>query len=339
MNISMAALKGRSYSLRRPSSPLERLPVKALIVAAAAASMIVTTAMASAQSGAQPARPVSATAFTIAIPSLHGLRLHRILLPRQSTGGTATPTSTGGGTPTPAPTASPTPTTSPYPDPVNLLQQSLNLFSAVRAVHFQDIYTGDVTNTEHLGINGTGYANCKPSMYAAVNAKDALLGTAQKATAKYDMIEIKGSTWKKNLKGKKHVWTKVKRSKTYVFGQFTIDNPLECPSTSSGGGSGTGNGSGGGSDQLTDLVNLGPATYHGIKTWHLQGTDVSTDAQGNTSQANLEFYISQSHALPYGYRVTIADATQNLTLSFEQYLSQFGKKVTVKAPKVGSRKP
>jgi hypothetical protein len=299
--------------------------MKAFAIAAAAISMIVTASLASAQRGPLATRPASTHAITLAIPSMHGLQVHRVLLPHQST---------GNGTPTP--TASPT--TSPYPDPVNLLDQSLTLYQAIRAVHFQDVYTGDITNTEHLSITGTGYANCTPSMFAAVNAKDALLGTAQKATAKYDMIEKKSTTWKKNLQGKKRVWAKVKRSKTNVFGQFTIDNPLACPTTSSGGGSGTGNGSGG-TDQLTNLVNLGPATYHGVQTWHLQGTDISTDAQGNTSQANLEFYISQSHALPYGYRVTVADASQNLTLVFDQYLWQFGKKVTVPTPKVGSSKP
>jgi len=98
-------------------------------------------------------------------------------------------------------------------------------------------------------------------------------------------------------------------------------------------------GSGGVSDQLKDVVNQGSSTYHGVLTWHVTATDVTTDTQGNTTETPLDFYIGQSQALIYGYKETFNDPANSITLSFEQVLVQFGKKVSVPTPKIGATTP
>lgn len=259
------------------------------------------------------------------IPTTHGIAIHRVLVPMQtSPGGTATTTAT----------PEPTSTVSPYPDPVNLLNNTYSVFGRITNVHFEDIITGDQTNVEHLGIDATGIANCTSQM-ATVKATDSVPGTSQATTRHFKFIQKGKNYWRRQLvnDSSHHQWRKVKASAVAPFG-FSLDNPLACTPSSSGG-----SGSGSGSDVLKDPVNLGPVTYHGVKTWHVQVTEVSTDAQGNSSEAKLEFYISQDHFLPYGYRVTIDDPTQNITLTFEQVLTQFGKKNTIPTPKVGSTKP
>jgi hypothetical protein len=190
---------------------------------------------------------------------------------------------------------------------------------------------GEQTNISKLVLDATGVANCSPATLATVKGTDSVPGTAEKKTYHYKFIQKKKNYWKRQLVNDKthKKWTK-STNNNVTMGLF--DNPLSCTAGSS-------SGSGSGDTALKDLLNLGPVTYHGVSTWHLQGTEVSTDANGNTSNALLEFYVSQDQFLPYGYKVTIDDTTQNVHLVYEQVLTQFGKKVTVPTPKIGSTTP
>jgi len=294
--------------------------VKLVALAAAILSIVLAGALVSTQETRAGTSPH--VTFRLLMPGLQGSGVHRVALPLaapQDNGGT--PTATATGTPQPP---SPTPTTSPYPDPVALLTNAINLYTSIKNIHFSDIYVGTQTGSQPLQVNatGTGVANCTPSDYVKVKGVASIPGTAQRATVKYEMVQRKNTYWKKNLTGKgKHVWKKVTESKTEAFG-FSFDNPLACGATSSGGSGGT--------DTLKDIVNLGPTTYHGQKVWHIQATDVSTDTSGTTTTALLDYWVTQgATTLPVGYKVTIDDATQGISVSLEQVLSQLGKKVKI----------
>jgi hypothetical protein len=86
-------------------------------------------------------------------------------------------------------------------------------------------------------------------------------------------------------------------------------------------------------------VNLGPSKFQGNDVWHVRATDVSVDAQGQTTEQTLDFLIGQKPFLPYVFSVTLNDTQSNTTLVEKQILTKFGKKVQVKAPKVGSTTP
>jgi len=314
--------------------------VKALVLVAAGIMLLMGSTLSSAsnlrhsQSAGLP-HLGQLSAFRVPYANhLHVLWGDRLL----QTGGTATPA-----TPVASPTAVPTGTAvagcSTCPDPVTLLNNTISVYGQITSAHFDLITDGVQTGIEHLHIDATGDANCKgPSMTAHVTGSDVLLGTSQSRKVNEYITQIKNTIYIKPTTGtKKGTWTKSKSQQLQVF-SFPIGNPLLCSATT-GGGSGSGSGSTTTSDQLKDVVNLGGDTFQGIKVWHVRATDVSVDANGQTSQAQLDFFISQDHFLPYKFTVTVADSTQNITVVQSQVLTKFGKKVTVKAPKIGSRTP
>ncbi len=145
---------------------------------------------------------------------------------------------------------------------------------------------------------------------------------------------MKAKTWIK-AKSTQSRWKRAKGN-TYKVVGFTIENPLICPDAAGGDDSGSGSDT---SDQLKDLVNLGPETFQGTAVWHIRATNVSVDPQGQTSEATYDFLIGQKPFLPYVFSVTASDPENSVTLVEKQILTQFGKKVQVKAPKVGSKTP
>lgn len=186
-------------------------------------------------------------------------------------------------------------------------------------------------------------------MSGHIVASDSLEGTQQSRKVNEYFVQIKNTVYTKTMKtsllrflaaakpaAKNGIWAKSKAHRIQVF-SFPVDNPLICPSASSGSGSGS---SGSGTtDQLKNLVDIGADTFQGVAVWHIRGTDVSVDPTGKTSEAQLDFLVSQDHFLPYVFSVTVVDPSQNITVVQKQVLTQFGKKVSVKAPKVGSSKP
>jgi hypothetical protein len=249
-----------------------------------------------------------------------------------------------GGTPTastPVATATapagPTATPNPYPDPVTIFQNAVQKFAALQSTGFEEVTDGEQTGVEKLHIDAKGVATCKgPSLSAHATGTDTLTGTSQSRKANAYFIVIKNKAWVKSS-ATKNVWAKTKVGKVAVF-SFTVDNPLDCPQASSGSGSGSGSGSSG-SQELKGLVNLGPDTFNGVSVWHLQGTGVVTNPDGSSFEEQLDFYISQKDFLLYKFQVKVSDPAHGVTLVQSQILSNLGKKVTIKAPKVGSKKP
>ena len=312
--------------------------MKSIAIVAAAAAVLTSGALGfAAPSKTTHARATYAPSRTYAsfkslaygrVPSFSALWRHTDNVALQ-TGATATPTATPQPTttPTPGPTANPA-----YPDPVTLLNNAITVYSALKSSHFEIVIDGEQTGVEKLHIDVPGDATCKgPSMKGNASASDTLEGTSQSRKLKEKFIQVKTKTFINSTSTKKR-WAQQKGTRFTVF-SFPIDNPLIC-TTDTGG-----TGSGGTTDQLKDLVNLGPSTFQGTAVWHVRATDVTVDAQGQTSEQTLDFLIGQKPYLPYVFSVTVTDPQSNATLVEKQILTKFGKKVQVKAPKVGSTTP
>lgn len=236
-------------------------------------------------------------------------------------------TATPGTTPTPV---TPSPTVSPYPDPQPILQSTLDVYSRVTSAHYDYLTTGNQTGVEQLRVDAAGDATCKgPSLNAHVVGKDTKLVEAQTQTVDARFIVIKNRAFEK-AKATKNKWKAIKVAQVKVFQFITIDQPLICPSSSStSGGSGSG-----GNVSIKDVVNLGPSTFNGKAVWHLRATEVAIDSTGAEQDAQLDFLVSQKGYLPYVFNLTQTDPAHGVTLSQKQTLTKFGKKVTIKAPKV-----
>jgi hypothetical protein len=254
------------------------------------------------------------------------------------TGGSGTPTPA----PTTAPTAAPTPTSGPtYPDPVDLLGTAVQKLSVVNNIGFTLKQVAEQTNVEKISINASGVANCKAE-YVHVTASDKLIGTAQTKKLNYWFEQTLKTYYKKQVVNDSthHKWQKVTAKKTYPFGisAWSVDNPLPCfvPAGSSSSGS-TGDGSGG--SALRNLTNLGPASYAGSNSWHLQATDDGQDSQGNPEHLVLDYYVTQDSTVLVGFKATLTAPSQNITETAEQQFKNPGKKVTIPKIKTGSTKP
>jgi hypothetical protein len=254
-------------------------------------------------------------------------------------GGTGTPTTGPTTTPTTAPT--PTATSNPYPDPVDLLGTAIQKLSAVKTITFTLKQVAEQTNVEKVTINASGVANCKGE-YVHVSGSDNVEGTSQTAKINYWFEQTAKSYFKKQVVNDSthHKWQKVAVKKTYPFGvsAWSVDNPLPCfvPSGSSSSGS---SGSGSGGSALRNLTNLGPSSYSGATTWHLQATDDGQDSQGNPEHLVLDYYVTQSGSVLVGFKATLTAPSQNITETAEQKFKNPGKKVTIPKIKTGSTKP
>ncbi len=271
------------------------------------------------------------------VPHIHGLGVQWRASPLQ-VGATATatrtaaPAATATATPVP-PTPAASPTASNYPDPVTLLKNTVDKYSRIHTARYEVVTDAAQTGQETIHVDAKGDASCKgPSLTATVSAKDTFAGSTQSRSFKGKFIVVKSKAWLK-AKLTKSVWKKIKISQVKVFG-FTIDQPLVCPSSPSNSGSGSST-----TTQLKDLVNSGPETFQGVPVWHLHGTEVSINAQGATSEAALDFLVGQQAFLPYVLTVTVDDSTNHFTITQKQILTHFGERVSIKAPKVGSKTP
>ncbi len=246
-----------------------------------------------------------------------------------ATTATATPVPTGTAVPVPTGTAAGTPNT--YPDPVTLLGDSGLVFQQIRTAHFELQTDGDQTGIEKLQIDITGDVTCKgPSLKGHLLATDTLEATSQVKKLNVSFILIKKKAFEKS-KSTKGRWKKGVY-KSYTDLGASADNLLLCPSTASSSGSGSSS-----SSQLKNLVDLGPSTFQGVSVWHIQGTEVGTDASGQPVSGTLDLYISQDHYLPY--LSTYTQNTNGVALVQKEIMTKFGEKLKIRAPKIGSKTP
>lgn len=271
--------------------------------------------------------------------------VHVLIQPAQAAGtatpGTPVPSTTPGtpeATATPAPSPTPTAPANNYPDPVSLLQAGFNTLNALTSISFKDTAVQTQGN-DTLHITANANAVCKGfGVLATMKGTETLAGTSQKKTQSMKYINIGKNYWIKDraTRGK---WAKSTAKKAVVFG-YSPSNPLTCngaPQPSSGSGS---SGSSNAGPVIKNLENLGPASLAGKQMWHVQATGLYTDPTTNqTMPIVYDWLISQDHQVIYSYTIQVSDTGSQFKLILTETYSNFGKKITVKAPKVGSTKP
>lgn len=315
------------------------------VLAAAGLTYSMTFGAGASHAGASGRATLRSDALHLSPLQVASLDFQRVSM---QTGATGTPTTEPTTGPTTAPTSGPTtaPTPSPtsgptYPDPVTLLGTAVQKLSVVNSVTFTLKQTAEQTNVEKITINATGVANCKAE-YVHVKGSDNVEGTSQTKKINYWFEQTLKDYFKKQVVNDKthHTWKKVSAKSTYPFGAsaWSVDNPLPCfvPAGSSSSGS-SGDGSGG--STLRNLTNLGPATFGGASTWHLQATDDGQDSQGNPEHLVIDYYVAQSSSVLIGFKATLTAPAQNIIETAEQQFKKPGKKVSIPKIKVGSKKP
>jgi hypothetical protein len=308
--------------------------MRALAIAIAAAAVLVSGSF-HAFASPHPAATPSKFTLSLLLPSGHtglaNLAVRQVTVP-MATSTTATPgataTATSAATPTPSPTTGPS-----YPDAATILQNMSTVLDALNTVHFEQI--ADQQGPVNLHVDALGDATCSgPALEAHVTASATVAGTQQKQSTKFYVIQVKNSYFQKSKKTKNR-WQPAKAKAVQPFG-FSVDNPLPCPNAAT---TGTGGGSTGVTDQIKDLVNVGPATVSGVSVWHIHATDVQVDSAGNTSELPLDWYISQDHSLLYSFVLSFSDSAQGVKGSLTSKFSKYGEKVKIKKPKKGASKP
>lgn len=325
---------GLSGPAHTTSRTQKGVSVKAALSLLAVAGLTYTMTFGASASKAPPIGRDSLRSAALHTSPLHAVSLASRRVPMQ-VGGTGTPTTTPVASPTPSPTSN------PYPDPVELLGVAIQKLSAVKSIGFTLKQVAEQTNVEKVTINASGVANCKAD-YIHVSGSDNVTGTSQTKKINYWFEETTKTFYKKQVVNDSthHKWQKVAAKKTYPFGvsAWSVDNPLPCfvPSGSSSSGS---SGSGSGGNALRNLTDLGPASYAGSNTWHLQATDDGQDSQGNPEHLVLDYYVTQSASVLVGFKATLTAPSQNILETAEQQFKNPGKKVTIPSIKTGSTKP
>lgn len=309
----------------------------------AALALVPTGAFALSTSAHQPsvAAPLGQRALVAMSSPLH---LHPWLSPGRTTlqtGATAVPT---GGTATPVPSTTPVATTTPvtttpvatgtitnYADPVNLLNNMIQVYQQVRSAHFQLVTNDEQPKQEKLHIGVTGDVTCKgPALKGHLSARDTQEATNKVSELSLNFIVVKKAAYQKS-KSTKGQWKKISAKLLAKDFGISADNVLLCPSSSSSsGGSSSGNNS-----TIKNLVNLGPATFQGHTVWHIQATEVSTDSSNQQVQGTLDLLIDQARYVPYEIMYTATN--QGVTQIQKQILTKFGEKLTIKAPKIAKK--
>jgi hypothetical protein len=318
--------------------------VKSLAIGAGALTLATGTVLATAAPLHHPAptqtHPIAlgqvSTLFHLRIPVLGRQLVQPASAPAQAAAtqtavttpvGTSTPVPGGTQTPTPSPTPA---ATSTYPDPNTILQNTFSVYQLLRSVHYELVTDGEQTSIEKVHLDAKGDVTCKNSSISGrLTGSDTLEGTSQTTTLDVRYIQIKKKVWLKSKQSHSR-WAAGTPKDLSQFG-ITVNNILFCSSSTSSGGTNN--------TAIKDLTNVGPDTFQGVAVWHIRATQVTVDSTGKTSEATLDFLISQDHFLPYVFTVTIDDTVNHVTLVQKQILTQFGKKVNIKAPKIGSTTP
>ncbi|MGH2447338.1 MAG: hypothetical protein ACRDFS_01860 [Chloroflexota bacterium] len=317
--------------------------MKIPLVAAAAVALLAASGYAGAGAAAHRPAPLRHVALQRLGSSslLHPWHL-RFSAPLQ-TGATPTPTATGTTTSTtstptatPSPTAtvsvtpSPTATTTPtYPDPVTLLNNTFNVYSEIRRVHYDQYERLEQTGLVQIYVDWSGDAVChKNAFIAHVNAKTVEEGLNQTKHLKFTVIKVGSQYYKRANQSKK--WSKIKAKAAAAYG-VGLSTPLECPSSSSGSSSGP-------QEVVKKITTAGPAKFRGVAVWHVHASAV-IKSQGHKYPESVDYLISQKHFLPYKITAKIVDSADKVTITEGQVLTLFGEKVTIKAPVINSNKP
>lgn len=242
---------------------------------------------------------------------------HRVLVPLQ----TGPPSATVTATTVPSPIATPSVTTPS--DGAALLKSASAALKAAHSYHFHWPLKVDVSELLIGNVVASGDANLSvPSMSAHTSGTASSLGIPSKIN-EYG-IQIKKQAWMKSTKSKLR-WKKAKITDVTDMGPSAKD-PLNIIA--------------GATDAtITNFKVVGPETLGGVPVWHVQGVYTAKLDSTHTSTGVADYYIAQAGNLPV--RVSLYDNDKANGLFVDEHIdySRIGVKVTIRAPKVGSKTP
>ncbi|HCG01339.1 MAG TPA: hypothetical protein DEV93_12435 [Chloroflexi bacterium] len=310
--------------------------MKALAILAAGIFVLAGATMSSA-AGQQPVTKQAASRhsnFSVLVPAYGGVAAHRLFVPLQANAAAAdTPVVTD----TPQPTV--TATANSYPDAPNLFNAMVNKLALIKTLKFKEITNGQQPGIDTLQVITTGSATCTgPALYGHVAAVDTVEGTSQKTTLKYSVIQFNGNYFERASETH-NKWAKMKTAKANQL--FAPDTGALLICSTAGTGSSGGSGSSGGTGtqcQIKNMVDLGPGTIAGTDTWNVQA-DYFCASGTTTSDETLGFQIAQHSYLLLEESISVDDTVNNIQLQFQRYRTNFGVKVTIHKPKIGSKLP
>jgi hypothetical protein len=308
--------------------------MRALVILAAGI-FVLAGATISFAAGQPASRVVSShhASFSVLVPGYRGMAAHRLFVPLQATGGTSD-TATPVATDTPQPTG----TANPYPDAPNLFNAMVNKLALIKTLKFKEVTNGEQPGVDTLKVVTTGSATCKgPALYAHVSAVDTVEGTSQKTSLKYSVIQFKGKYFER-ANETHNKWATMKTTKANQL--FAPDTGALLICSTTGGSTGGSSGSGGTTPQcqIKNMVDLGPSAVAGTDTWNVQA-DYFCASGNTTSDETLGFQIAQHSYLLLEESISVDDSANNIKLQFQRFRTNFGAKVTVHKPKLGSKLP
>lgn len=237
-----------------------------------------------------------------------------------SGGGTVLRTQQTVDTPTVTPTPSPTATSTALPAAAGVLTganealKTANTFHTVSRIRLA--LSGIVDGT----VVGTGDVRLKPpATRLHITGNLTLFGKAQKLNE--NTIQIGKKSWTKDA-STHHRWKL--DTGTSPAGVSSSNNPLKVLSKG---------------DQVVDVVTMGAATVGSTAVWHLHGTYIAKVDSTHTATGTIDYYIGQVDSLPYEVTAHIADTKLKILEDIDELSTSFAKRVTIKAPRIGSTSP
>ena len=234
----------------------------------------------------------------------------------------------------------PTPTDTGLLDPDTIMARRESVFALIKSARYTEVVDDEQQQAQDIHVNVTGDATCAPYLFAKVVGTEEVLGTSQKSTQKARFEQYKKQGWA-NTSKTKGKWAKAKPSSFRVLG-LTIDNPLECGSSSSSSSSNTGTTSSpcGNGIEIKDLNNQGQLTFNGKSVWDVRATIILFDQNcDQAASGTLDYLVSTAHYLPVQYKATLTDPAGSETFTITETMKDFGAKIKRHTIKVGSKTP
>jgi hypothetical protein len=233
---------------------------------------------------------------------------------------TASPTATPSPSPTPTATATPTATLTPPSGKILLaaaetaLGQKNTFHEDARIkLNFAFLVTGTIRVTGDVALK-------QRASFTHITGTLSALGKAQKQN-EYD-IQIKKQLWVKSAKTH-NTWQKAKPGTT-ASSVATSSDPLSLKSATV---------------KISGLKVTGSSTVGDVSVWQVQGTVTDKSDPKQVLKGKITLLIAQDTNLPYELDETINDTKDGIQLSGKIAFSNFGEKLSIKAPKVGSTTP
>jgi len=203
------------------------------------------------------------------------------------------------------------------------MRSAIIFLNQVQTVHEERTITVDDVGQESLSISSKADSACKASFLArTLTGHRDVSGTEQHESLKYSFIRFGQKLWVKS-KATKKKWKLSTSSALKPFG-IQLDTPLTCGNANVPADVGV-------VGQLPGYANLGQDSVDGVAVWHIRMSQDLPDGSGGSYHQVTDVFATQDHSVPLEISISNTEAGQFSTAS-TQWLSDFGKKLSIKAP-------